>query len=97
MIRQILLKIDEFREYKLEDFIADNILAKIDESTKIDDLEQQAILTALTAGNAYLTTYGVPTIPDDVKTKIAQTTVKALCKANKLLQKQLKKKSKRYD
>lgn len=93
--KKIVITIDNKRE-KLEDFIADRILARIDNSTKVDELEKKAIIAGLTAGNAYLTTYGVPVIPDEVKEKIADTGVKALNKANKLLQKQLKKKSKLY-
>jgi len=95
LLKKIIIKIDDKRE-NIEDFIADKILFKIDSSTKIDELEKRAIIAGLTAGNAYLATYGVPVIPDEVKEKIADAGVKALNKANKLLQKQLKKKSKLY-
>ncbi len=95
-LKKILLKIDDFREEKLEDFIADKILVALDSCQKVDELEKAAIITALTAGNAYLATYGVPTLPEDVKNKIADAATKGLGKANKLLQKQLKKKSKAY-
>ena len=93
--KKIVITIDNKRE-KLEDFIADRILAKIDSSTKVDELEKKAIVAGLTAGNAYLATYGVPAIPEEVKEKIADVAVKAINKGNKLLQKQLKKKSKTY-
>lgn len=95
-LKNIILKIDDFREEKLEDFIADKILAALDTCSKVDELEKAAIISALTAGNAYLATYGVPTLPDDVKKKIADAAVKGLGKANNLLQKQLKKKSNSY-
>jgi len=93
--KKIVITIDNKRE-NLEDFVADRILTKIDSSTKVDDLEKEAIIAGLTAGNAYLATYGIPVIPNEVKEKIADAGVKALNKANKLLQKQLKKKSKLY-
>lgn len=95
IFKKILINIDDRRE-KLEDFIADRILKNIDENTKIDALERQAIITALTATNAYLMTYGIPVLPDKIRDKIADVTVDSLSKANKLIQKQLKKKSKSY-
>jgi len=71
-------------------------LSKIDECESIDSLQEKAIIAAITAANAYATTYGVPSIPDDIKEKIAKASVKILGKANKKLQVQLKKKSKAY-
>lgn len=94
--KKILIKIDDFREEKLEDFIADSILAKLDNNSTVDELERKAVIVAITAANAYAATYGVPNCPDEIKEKIADVTVKILDKANKKLQKQLKKKSKRY-
>lgn len=94
--KQIIIKIDDFREEKLENFIADEILSKLDENDKVEELEKKAILAGITAANAYLTTYGVPVLPEDIKERIADATVEALGKANKLLQKQLKKTSKAY-
>lgn len=94
--KNIIIKLDDFREEKIEDFIANEILAKVETSSKIDELEKQAIIAGITAANAYMTTYGVPTLPNEVKQKIADAGVKALNKANKLMQKQLNKKSKRY-
>lgn len=95
-LKKIIIKLDDLREEKIEDFIADKILSVLDNCQKVDELEKQAIIAGITAANAYLTTYGVPTLPEDVKEKIAEATVKTLGKANKLLQKQLKKKSKAY-
>lgn len=95
-LKNIILKIDDFREEKLEDFIANQILAKLDTCSKVDELEKAVIIAAITAGNTYLSTYGVPTIPEEVKSKIADAAVKGFGKANKLLQKQLQKKSKAY-
>lgn len=94
--KDIIIKIDDFREEKLEIFIADEILSKLDENDSIDKLEKKAILAGITAANAYLTTYGVPVLPKDIKEQIATAAVKSLGKANKLLQKQLKKTSKSY-
>lgn len=94
--KAIVLKIDDFREEKLEDFISNEILAKLDNSKKIDELEKQAILTGIRTANIYIETYGVPEVPEDIKERIANAGVKALGKANKLLQKQLNKKSKGY-
>ena len=94
--KQIIIKIDDFREEKLEVSIADQILGRLDASEKVDSLEKKAIKAGLTAANAYLATYGVPIVPEDVKEAIAESSVKALSKANKLLQKQLKKTSKAY-
>lgn len=94
--KKIIIKIDDFREEKLENFIADEILSKLDENSTVDKLEKKAILAGITAANAYLTTYGVPILPEDIKERIADISVQALGKANKLLQKQLKKTSKAY-
>ncbi len=94
--KKILIKLDDFREEKLEVFIADEILSKLDGNESVDILEKKAILAGITAANAYLTTYGVPVLPEDIKERIASAAVQALGKANKLLQKQLKKTSKAY-
>lgn len=95
ILKKIYVKIDDKRE-SIEDFIADKVLANLDKSEKLDTLEEKAILAAFEAADAYLTTYGVPSLPDNVKKRIAQASVKAIGKANRALQKQLKKKSERY-
>ena len=95
ILKKIILKIDDRRE-TLEDFIADKILANLDENETVDNLERKGIIAAITAANAYASTYGVPNCPDNIKEKIADEDVKILGKANKKLQKQLKKKSKKY-
>lgn len=95
MFKSIYIKIDDKRE-KIEDFIADNILNVLDDNPTVDSLEKKAILAAFEAADAYLMTYGVPSLPDEIKEKIADATIKGLSKANKLLQKQLKKKSRNY-
>lgn len=94
--KKIIIKIDDFREEKLEDFIADSILAKLDENEKVDELEKKGIVAAITAANAYASTYGLPNCPEEIKERIAEEVVKVLGKANKKLQKQLKKKSDSY-
>lgn len=95
IFKKIKIKIDDRRE-NLEDFIADKILANLDENETVDNLERKGIIAAITAANAYAATYGVPMCPDNIKEKIADEVVKILGKANKKLQKQLKKKSKQY-
>lgn len=95
IFKKIYVRINDRRE-NIEDFIADKILANLDENEKIDKLEEKGILAAFEAADAYLATYGCPSLPDDVKEKIAKSVVDALGKANKAIQKQLKKKSKSY-
>ena len=95
IFKKIIIRIDDRRE-NLEDFIADKILANLDENETVDSLEHKGIIAAITAANVYAATYGVPVIPDKIKEKIADEVVKVLGKANKKLQKQLKKKSKEY-
>ena len=95
IFKKIILKIDDRRE-NLEDFIADKILANLDENETVDSLERKGIIAAITAANVYASTYGVPVVPDNIKEKIADEVVRILGKANKKLQKQLKKKSKQY-
>lgn len=94
--KKIIIKLDDCREEKLETFIAGNVLAQLDKNTKVDELEEKGIITAITAANAYAATYGLPACPDEIKQKIAKEVVKQLGKANKLIQKQLNKKSKAY-
>jgi len=94
--KEIIIKIDDFREERLDTFIANEFFAKIDASTKVDELEEKGIITAITAANTYAATYGLPACPDDIKQKIAKEVVKQSGKANKLIQKQLNKKSKAY-
>ena len=96
LLKKIYIKIDDKRE-TIEDFIADKILFNLDENEKVDALEEEAILAAMDAAALYLKTYGVPTLPDEIKKKIAKASVKAIGKANKKIQKQLKKKSASYE
>lgn len=95
IFKKIIIRIDDRRE-NLEDFIADKILANLDENQTVDDIERKGIIAAITAANAYAATYGLPVCPDVIKEKIADEIIKVLGKANKKLQKQLKKKSTKY-
>lgn len=95
LLKKIYVVIDNKRE-EIEDFVADKILFNLDENIHLDALEEKAILAAMDAAALYLKTYGVPTLPDDIKNKIAKASVKAIGKANKKIQKQLKKKSASY-
>lgn len=94
-LKKILITIDDKREY-IEDYVADRYLKALDESEKIDLLEEKVIIIACETIQAYLQTYGVPEVPATVKKQIAKQIIKGISKANKMLQKQLKKKSKRY-
>jgi hypothetical protein len=93
--RQIYIKIDDFREEKLEVYIKD-VFTKIDESKLVDTAEEKALITAMAAASAYASTYGLPACPEDVKVKIAKEVVKLLGNGNRAIQKQLDKKGKGY-
>lgn len=80
------------RREKIEDFIADKILKAIDENTKIDKLQEKAVLIAFEAADTYLVTNGIPTLPENVKNAIARGVVRALGKANRKIQNRLRKK-----
>lgn len=94
-IKKIIIKIDEKREV-FEDFIADKILERWDNYKHSDELREAFSYTLITAINAYLSTYGVPQIPDNIKRQMAQRSAIIYKRLNKKLQKQLKKKSKIY-
>lgn len=94
--KKTIIKLDDFREEKLEIFIVNDILKVLDNNPTVDKIEKQAYITAITAASAYASTYGLPACPGNIKEKIADELVKATGKANKLLQKQLNKKSKAY-
>lgn len=93
--KKIYIKIDDSRE-NVEDFIADNILKRWDELKNVDDLRKAGTLAVINVVSAYAQTYGLLALTDDVKERIADANVKVLKKLNNQLQKQLKKKSKRY-
>lgn len=90
-IKKIFLMVDGRRE-KIEDFIADKILKAIDENTKIDELQEKAVLIAFEAADTYLVTHGIPTLPENVKSAIARGVVRALGKAKRKIQNRLRKK-----
>lgn len=94
-LKKIIIFIDDKREY-IEDVVANKYLKALDESSVVDTLEEKVIVIACEVIQAYLTTYNVPEIPADAKKQISKQIVKGISKANKLLQKQLRKKSKRY-
>ena len=96
LTKTIIIKVDDFREEKLEDFLFNNILKGLDGNPAIDKLEKQGIIAGITAASAYASTYGLPSCPDEVKERIAEETVIQLSKVNKHLQKQNSKKSKWY-
>lgn len=93
--KKFYIKIDDRRE-NVEDFIADNILKRWDELKTVDDLRKAGTLAVINVVSAYAQTYGLPALSDEIKEQIANANVKVLKTLNNRLQKQLKKKSKRY-
>ena len=93
ILKKVIEKSEDSREF-IEDFLANNFLVKIETSTKVDEIEEKAIITAISCAEAYFSKTGL--ITTDVKQSIAKQTVSVIGKANKLLQKQLKKKSQGY-
>ena len=93
--RKIIIKIDEKREV-FEDFIAVKVLERWDNFKNADDLREAFSYALITAVNAYLSTYGVPQVPDNIKHQMAKRSTIIYKRLNKKLQKQLKKKSKLY-
>ena len=92
-----LNKIDDARE-NIEDFIANNILAKWSNYQKADDLRYAANMAVINFVITYAQSQGIPAnaIPQETKEKIAKAGAKVEKKLNALLQKQLQKKSKMY-
>lgn len=93
-LKKIIIKINEKRE-NIEDFIADNVLAKWDNYQKADDIRKQVNLALINVVCGYMTTYGV-IMPENIKNSVASYGVRLEKSLNKKLQKQLKKKSKIY-
>lgn len=89
-LKKICIKIHNKRE-KIEDFVADNILKKIDESKKTDNLEKILVSVSIDVIGHYLETYKVTNLTNKQKENISTAIVKGLSKVNKKLQKQLKK------
>lgn len=94
--KKIIIKIDDFREERLEVFISNDILKRWNEYKNADDLRKAGTLAVINAVSAYATTYGLPALTDEVKEQIAEENVKVLKALNQKLQKQLNKKSKSY-
>jgi predicted regulator of amino acid metabolism with ACT domain len=95
LVKKIYINIDNRRE-NVEDFIADNILKRWAELKSVDDLRKAGTLAVINVVSAYAQTYGLPALSDEIKEQIANANVKVLKTLNNRLQKQLKKKSKRY-
>lgn len=94
--KKIIIKIDDFREEKLEDFLANDVLKRFDELKNADDIRSAVNLAIINAACAYAATYGLPALSDDVKKQIDEQARKVEKSLNKKLQAQLKKKSKAY-
>ena len=95
--KKVVFKIDDSRE-AIEDFIANNILARWSNYKKADDLRMAANMAVINFVISYAESQGIPAdaIPQETKEKIAKSAVKVEKKLNALLQKQLQKKSKMY-
>lgn len=89
-LKKIYIKIHNKRE-TIENFVADRILKKIDESQKVDDLEKILISISIDVMEKYLETYNIPKLTTKQKERISKAIIKGLSKANKKIQKQLKK------
>ena len=89
-LKRLCIKIHNKRE-KIEDFVADTIFKKIDESKKIDNLEKILVSVSIDVIGHYLETYNVSSLTKKQKENISNAIVKGLSKVNKKIQKQLKK------
>lgn len=89
-LKKIYIKVHNKRE-TIENFVADRILKKIDESKKVDDLEKILISASIDVVEKYLETYNIPKLTKTQKENVTSAIIKGLSKANKKLQKQLKK------
>lgn len=96
-IKNCIFKFSDTRE-AIEDFIANNILAKWDNYKRVDDLRTAANMAVINFVIGYAEANGIPAyqIPQETKEKIARAGAKVEKKLNALLQKQLMKKSKMY-
>lgn len=94
--KSIIIKLDDLREEKLEDFLANDVLKRFDELKNADDIRKAVNLAIINAVGAYASTYGLPALNDDVKKQINETAIKVEKALNKKLQSQLNKKSKAY-
>ena len=95
--KTIIIKVDDFREEKLEVFLANDVLKRFDELKNADDLRKAMNMAIINAVGAYASTYGLPALNDDVKAQINNEAIKIEKKLNKKLQDQLNKKSKWYE
>jgi hypothetical protein len=88
-------KVDDVREYA-EDYVADNLLTKLEGNETVDNLIKQGIRVGIECGNAYLTEKKLPTVPEGMSDKISDVVIKELALANKAIEQQLKKKGKGF-
>jgi hypothetical protein len=93
--KQIIIKIDDFREEKLETFIA-NRFKQYDELENADEIRTKLNYTIMDTMQALTTQYGSGAITPEIKSKINKVVLKIEKAANKKIQNQLNKKSKAY-
>lgn len=96
-LKNIIIKADSSREH-IEDYIASKVLQKWNTYKHVDDIRYTANMAMINFILVFAQTQGIPVneIPQEVKEKIAKAGVKIENKLNKILQKQLQKKSKLY-
>lgn len=93
--KEIIIKVDDFREEKLETFLA-NKLKQYDELKNVDNIRSKLNYAIMDTMQALTTQYGSSIITPGVKFKINKAALKIEKSMNKKLQNQLNKKSKRY-
>lgn len=93
--QKIIIKLDDFREEKLETFIA-NRFKQYDELENADEIRTKLNYTIMDTMQALTTQYGSGAITPEIKSKINKVVLKIEKAANKKIQDQLNKKSKSY-
>jgi hypothetical protein len=93
--KKIIIKLDDFREEKLEVFLA-NRFKQYDELENADEIRTKLNYTIMDTVQVLTTQYGSSAITPDIKIKINQIALKIEKTANKKIQNQLNKQSKWY-
>ena len=93
--KSIVIKIDDFREEKLETFIA-NRFKQYDELENADAIRTKLNYAIMDTMQALTTQYGSGAITPEIKSKINKVVLKIEKSANKKIQNQLNKKTKSY-
>lgn len=94
--KSIIIKIDDFREEKLEIFLANDVLKRFDELKNADDLRKAMNMAIINAVGTFAASNGLPALTADVKNQINEQAIKVEKKLNEKLQNQLNKTSRKY-